>query len=84
LGDEGAGRWMMRKEAKEGLSPEEIARKYSLPAVPKYITDVNVPAGTSIRTGRVESNFGGNQGAVQYQLLKPIPENSFVNTRPLR
>jgi hypothetical protein len=78
------GQWMMCKEAIHGLSPEEIARKFSLPSVPKYVSDVNVSAGVRIRTGKVESNFGGNQGAVQYQLLDHIPNSSFTNTRPLR
>lgn len=84
LGEQAAGQWMMRKEAIQGLTPEQIAQKYSLPAVPKYISDVNVPAGTQIRTGSAATNFGGNQGAVQYQLISPIPNNSFTNTRPLR
>jgi filamentous hemagglutinin len=83
-GENAEGAWMMRKEAIQGLSPEEIARKYSLPATPKYISDVNVPAGTGIRTGKVESNFGGNQGAIQYELISRIPRESFTNTRPLR
>jgi filamentous hemagglutinin len=49
---------MMRKEAIEGLTPEQIQRKYSLPAKPTYISDVNVPAGIRIRTGKVKTNFG--------------------------
>jgi hypothetical protein len=83
-GDNASGQWMMRKEAIAGLSPEEIARKYSLPSVPKYIVDIEVPAGTKIRTGHVESNFNGNQGAIQYQLLGRIPNESFTNVRPIR
>ena len=84
LGEQAAGQWMMRKEAIQGLTPEQIAQKYSLPAAPQYISDVNVPAGTQVRTGSVATNFGGNQGAIQYQLISPIPNNSFTNTRPLR
>lgn len=45
-GENNAARsWMMRREAIEGLSPQEIARKYSLPEVPTNISDINVPAG---------------------------------------
>ena len=84
LGEDGRGQWMMRSEAIKGLTPEEIAKKYSLPDVPKYVSNVNVPAGTRLRTGKVASNFGGNQGATQYQLLGRIPDSSFGNTRPLR
>ena len=78
------GVWMMRKEAIYGLSPEEIAKKYSLPTIPKYISDVNIPAGTRIRTGHAASNFDGNYGAIQYQILGRIPKDSFINTRPIK
>ncbi len=84
-GERNAARsWMMRREAVQGLSPEEIARKYSLPEIPTHISDVNVPAGTRVRTGRVADNFGGNQGAIQYQWLGRVPEDAITNTRPLR
>lgn len=76
---------MMRKEAIEGLSAEQIQKKYSLPSKPIYISDVNVPAGTRIRTGKVESNFllqgGGGQGAVQYELLDRLDGKHFTNRR---
>ncbi|MFZ2334098.1 MAG: DUF637 domain-containing protein [Sideroxyarcus sp.] len=83
-GETAEGAWMMRKEAIQGLTPEEIAIKYSLPSVPKFITDVNVPPGTGIRTGKVASNFNGNQGAVQYELISRLPSSSFTNTRALK
>lgn len=75
--------WMMRKEAIDGLSPEEIAKKYSLPDVPTHVSNVNVPAGSRIRTGRVAENFGGNEGAIQYQWLGRVPEGAISNTRSL-
>ncbi len=79
--DNKAGSWIMKKEAIQGLSPSDIAHKYSLPSVPKYVSDVNVPANTPIRTGKVAGNFGGAQGAKQYELLGRIPMTSFSNTR---
>jgi hypothetical protein len=76
--------WMMKEEAIRGLSREEIARKYSLPELPTHISDVTAPSNTRIRKGRVNSNFGGNQGAIQYQWLGRVPSNVISNTRPLR
>lgn len=80
--------WMMRREAVEGLTAEQIQKKYSLPSKPSYISDVNVPSGTRIRTGKVESNFelngGGGQGAIQYEWLnEKVPLSAIKNTRPL-
>jgi filamentous hemagglutinin len=84
-GENNAARsWMMRREAIEGLSPQEIARKYSLPEVPAKISDINVPAGARIRTGKVAENFSGNEGAIQYQWLGRVPESAITNTRYLQ
>ena len=78
-----AGSWIMKKEAIQGLSPSQIAHKFSLPSVPKYVSDVNVPANTPMRTGKVAGNFGGAEGATQYELLGRIPMSNFSNTRPI-
>lgn len=79
--------WMMRKEAVDGLSPSQIQHKYSLPSKPSHISDVSVPKGTRIRTGKVESNFdlqgGGGQGATQYEWLGIVPKEAVTNTRPI-
>ncbi len=80
--------WMMRKEAIEGLTAEQIQRKYSLPSKPSYVSEVHVPAGTRMRTGKVETNFeiqgGGGQGATQYEWLSGrVPETAIKNTKPL-
>lgn len=80
--------WMMRKEAVEGLTAEQIQHKYSLPAKPSYVSEVHVPEGVRIRTGEVKANFelqgGGGQGAVQYEWLSGrVPESVIKNTRPL-
>jgi hypothetical protein len=84
-GENNAARsWMMKREAIEGLSPEDIARKYSLPEVPTRVSDVTVPAGARMRTGRVAENFDGNQGAIQYQWLERVPESAISNTQILQ
>ena len=80
--------WMMRKEAVDGLSAAQIQNKYSLPAKPSFISEVHVPAGTRMRTGKVETNFqlqgGGGQGAVQYEWLSGrVPESAIRNTKSL-
>lgn len=72
---------MMRKEAIQGLTADQIQKKYSLPAKPSYISDIHVPAGSKIRQGRVESNFGlqggGGSGATQYQwLIDRVPRSA--------
>ncbi len=77
--------WMMRQEAIAGLDASQIQRKYSLPNKPQYISDVNVPANTPVRTGKVEPNFelqgGGGRGATQYELLERIDQDNFQNKR---
>ena len=88
-GEDNAARpWMMRKEAIEGLTAEQIQRKYSLPSKPQFVSDVDVPAGTRMRTGQVESNFelqgGGGSGATQYEWLDTrVPPTVISNTREI-
>lgn len=72
--------WMMKKEAVAGLTAREIQSKYGLPALPIYITEVHVPAGTHVRTGIVNPVFGGVGNATQYELLDRLPLSSFKNT----
>jgi filamentous hemagglutinin len=75
---------MMREEAIKGLTAEQIQNKYSLPNKPTFISDVNVPAETRIRTGTVAANFGGGQGARQYQWINTkVPGSAITNTRPI-
>lgn len=47
------GGWVMRAEDIKGLTPSQIQDKFALPAMPKYVTDVNLPADTTIRGGIV-------------------------------
>ena len=67
----------MRADAIRGLSTKQIQQKYYLPEVPSFITEVHVPAGTRVRTGRVNANFGVNAGAVQYELLDRVTCDGF-------
>lgn len=72
--------WMMKREAIEGLTPQQIQSKYGLPEVPIYVSEVHVPAGTRIRTGTVNPVFDGVGNAIQYELLQRLPESLFMNT----
>lgn len=75
------GSWVVRKEAIEGLSPEQLQKKYSLPRAPTEISDVTLPQGVKIRRGRVAENFDGNNGAVQYEILKDRPPSDWFSRR---
>ena len=64
------GGWLMRPEDIEGLSPEQIQDKFALPNTPKYITDVIIPKGTTIRVGTVNPIEGwGQGGGTQFDLM---------------
>jgi filamentous hemagglutinin len=72
--------WMMKREAIEGLTPQQIQSKYALPEVPTFISEVHVPSGTRIRAGMVNPVFDGVGNATQYELLQRLPESVFKNT----
>jgi RHS repeat-associated protein len=77
--------WLMRAEEVEGLSAAEIRDKFALPEMPKYLSDVQVPAGTRMRVGRVGEQPGwGVGGGMQYELLDRLSETAFTNRRPLK
>lgn len=78
--DNKARSWMMKREAIQGLSPEQIQSKYALPEVPTYMSDVYVPSGTRVRTGIVNPVFDGVGNAIQYELLQRLPATAFRNT----
>jgi hypothetical protein len=79
-----SGHWIVRKEAVKGLSLEQLRKKYSLPREPTEISDVTLPQGVKIRRGRVAENFGGNSGAVQYEIVNTrVSDDWFSNRRPL-
>lgn len=56
-----------------------------MPTTPKYVSEVHVPKGTSLRIGRVAAQDGwGIGGGMQYELLHRLPESSFKNMMPLQ
>jgi len=75
------GRFLMRKSDIEGLSPAEIERKFSLSYKPEYISDATVPEGTRVNMGTVKANFGGDEGAKQFNLGRRLEDDKFTNKR---
>ena len=75
--------WMMRPEDIQGLTAEQIKSKFALPELPSLVSDVHVPAGTTVRTGIVNPIFGGTGNATQFELLNRLPSSAFQNMRPL-
>jgi hypothetical protein len=78
------GGWLMKAEDIKGLSAEEIRDKFALPAIPKYIVDVKIKAGTKIRSGITNEVDGwGAGGGIQYDLMgQRVGE--FYNERVLK
>ncbi|AXR83278.1 hypothetical protein AArcMg_3294 [Natrarchaeobaculum sulfurireducens] len=77
--DNQARSWMMRGDQIEGMNPTEIQQKFSLPEKPVYVSEVYVSADTNVRTGTIEANFGGERGAMQFELRDRIPDENFQN-----
>ena len=72
--------WLMPVSEVKGLSIEQIASKYALPQLPTHMTDVLVPAGSSLRVTVANDisifpgkSLGGNGGGggVQFEVLNP-------------
>ena len=61
------GRVMCAEDIK-GLTPEQIQQKFALPSTPKYIGEVKLKAGSNIRMGEVNPNYGFNGGGIQFDL----------------
>ena len=81
------GPWMMHEAAIRGLSPEQIKAKFNLPDTPTHVSTVTVPAGTRMRSGKVNPlpEFGGvDMNAKQFQLLERIPNENFGNTKKIK
>jgi len=77
-----AGSWVMRYEDIEGLTPEQIADKFALPQVPKYICDVELKEGTCLRTGECNPLYGFKGGGQQFDLMG-VRTGTFVNEREI-
>jgi hypothetical protein len=65
------GPWVLKSEHIKGLSPQQIATKYSLPSTPTHMAEVIVERGQAIERGAVnKAIFEGDQFvAYQYRLL---------------
>lgn len=77
------GGFVMRESQIRGLSPVEIENKFSLSYTPEYVSDVVVPGGNRVNMGSVKRNFGGQQGATQFNLADDVPIDNFQNRRSL-
>ena len=75
--------WMMQPADIKGLTAEQIKSKFALPELPTLVSDVHVPAGTTVRTGIVNPIFSGTGNATQFELLNRLPSSAFQNMRPL-
>ena len=78
------GGWMMKKSDlmdADGnmLSPTAIQDKFSLEYTPDKMIDVNVPEGTTMRTGTAAGvdQLGTSGGGTQFELMDEIPSSSF-------
>lgn len=77
------GGWVMKYDDIKGLSPNQIKDKYALPTTPKYVVDVKLEKGTTLRAGITNRvSEWGSSGGLQFDLMNQrIVE--FVNPRPL-
>lgn len=65
------GKWAMRKQDIEGLTPDQIRDKYSLGYTPNRVVDVTYTPGMTIREGaaaEVES-LGTRGGGLQREVM---------------
>ncbi len=63
------GSWVMKYDDVKGLKPEEIADKFALPQIPKYICDCTLPIGTQLRTGECNPLYGWKGGGQQFDMM---------------
>ena len=62
------GGWVMRAEDIKGLTPKEIQAEFALEYEPKFIGEVELKAGDTVRLGEVGPNFGFDGGGIQIDL----------------
>lgn len=63
------GSWVMKYDDIKGLKPEEIADKFALPQVPKYMCDCTLQKGTQLRTGECNPLYGWKGGGQQFDMM---------------
>ncbi len=76
------GSWFMKADDIKGLTPSQIQEKFALPTPKKFVANVELDAGTRIRTGTVNPLFGFEGGGQQFDLMGQRVGN-FTNPRPL-
>lgn len=77
------GGWVMEAEQIESLTPSQIKNKFALEYEPKYICDVEIPAGSTVRYGITNKIVNwGNGGGIQYDLMGQLI-GEFTNERLL-
>ena len=78
------GAWLMAYDDIVGLTPEQIKDKFALPAMPKYVVEVEVPAGAQFYTGLCNPLEGwGNGGGNQYFLVGGERPKVYGNMKPI-
>lgn len=79
------GDFLVKAEEIQGLSPNQIKDRLALDYVPDMMVDVNVPSGTTLRSGvaaeRKSVNAAG--GGNQVQLQERIDDSNFTNAKKL-
>ena len=79
---------VMRASDIAGLSAAQIKDKFALSQVPTYVTDVNIPAGQTVRASTANGILGNGGGGVQFEVLVPRGETPpigwFKNPRSLK
>ncbi len=75
----GRGGWMMKESEIQGLSPEQIQSRFSLPGeyAPTEMVEVEVPAGTLMQVGYAGTNAWGTGGGVQFEAMQILPGSAF-------
>ena len=76
----------MRADEIVGMSPAQIQRHLALPEMPTHVQNITVPAGHTLRTGRVgpQPQWGApNPSATQYQSPNFLPNSAFGPSRIL-
>ena len=63
------GGWVMKVEDIKGLTPAQIQDKFALPTTPKYIAEVKLNAGDTLRMGEANPIFGFDGGGTQFDLM---------------
>ena len=79
------GAWLMAYDDIVGLTPEQIKEKFALPSMPKFVVEVEVPAGAQFYTGLCNPLEGwGNGGGTQYFLVGGERPKVYGNMKPIK